>query len=90
MQRGYTNNFEVHNELHHGPGSPQPIQPISLTLYLNIITVGVNVEPQNGLISKAREDFKEYGGKDVQWIQLAQDRIQWRAFVNTILNLRDS
>jgi hypothetical protein len=22
------------------------------------------------------------------WIQMAQDRVQWRAFVNTVLNLR--
>jgi len=26
----------------------------------------------------------------VDWIQLAQDRIQWRAFVNTIMNRRVS
>jgi hypothetical protein len=22
------------------------------------------------------------------WIQLAQDKVQWRAFVNTVMNLR--
>jgi hypothetical protein len=25
---------------------------------------------------------------DVNWIQLAQDRVQWRACVNTVMNLR--
>jgi hypothetical protein len=24
----------------------------------------------------------------VNWIQLAQDRVQWRACVNTVMNLR--
>jgi hypothetical protein len=25
---------------------------------------------------------------DVGWIQLAQDRIRWRTFVNTVMNIR--
>jgi len=28
------------------------------------------------------------GCKDVEWIYLAQDRIQWQAVVNTVMNLR--
>jgi len=33
----------------------------------------------------------DLGGKGidgVNWIWLAQDRVQWQAFVNTIMNLR--
>jgi len=26
--------------------------------------------------------------EDVDWIKLAQDRVQWRTLVNTIMNLR--
>jgi hypothetical protein len=30
----------------------------------------------------------ETGMDGANWIQLAQDRVQWRAFVNTLMNLR--
>jgi hypothetical protein len=33
-------------------------------------------------------DLREIGWDDVDWIDMAQDRDQWRAFVSTILNLR--
>jgi hypothetical protein len=33
-------------------------------------------------------DLKEIGIDGSNWIQLAQDRVQWRAFVNTVMNLR--
>jgi hypothetical protein len=32
--------------------------------------------------------LKEIGWEGVDWIQLAQNRVQWRAFVNTVKNLR--
>jgi hypothetical protein len=33
-------------------------------------------------------DFKEIGWGDMNWIHLAQSRDQWRALVNTVMNLR--
>jgi hypothetical protein len=33
-------------------------------------------------------DLRETGWNIVNWIDLAQDRDQWRALVNTIMNLR--
>jgi hypothetical protein len=34
-------------------------------------------------------DFREIGWDGVDWIELAQDRDQWRALVNTVMmNLR--
>jgi hypothetical protein len=35
-------------------------------------------------------DLRETGIDEANWIQLAQDRIQWRAFVNTVMNVRVS
>jgi hypothetical protein len=32
--------------------------------------------------------LREIGIDGVNWIQLVQDRVQWRAFVNTVMNLR--
>jgi hypothetical protein len=32
-------------------------------------------------------DLREVGINGANWIWLAQDRVQWRAFVNTIINL---
>jgi hypothetical protein len=34
-------------------------------------------------------DLKEIGWDGRDWIKLAQDRDQWRALVNTVMNLRD-
>jgi hypothetical protein len=33
-------------------------------------------------------DLREIGWDGVDWIELAQDRDQWRALVNTVMNLR--
>jgi hypothetical protein len=33
-------------------------------------------------------DLREIEIDGANWIQLAQDRVQWRAFVNTVINLR--
>jgi hypothetical protein len=33
-------------------------------------------------------DLKEIGYEDVDWINLAQDRDQWRALVDAEMNLR--
>jgi hypothetical protein len=33
-------------------------------------------------------DLREIGMDGANWIQLAQNKIRWRAFVNTVMNLR--
>jgi hypothetical protein len=32
-------------------------------------------------------ELKEIGSDGANWIRLAQDRVQWRAFVSTVMNL---
>jgi hypothetical protein len=33
-------------------------------------------------------DLREIGIDEANWIRLAQDMVQWRVFVNTLMNLR--
>jgi hypothetical protein len=33
-------------------------------------------------------DLREIGIDGENWVQLAQDRFQWRAFASTVMNLR--
>jgi hypothetical protein len=35
-------------------------------------------------------NIREIGWGDMDWIDLAQDRDQWRALVNTVMNIRGS
>jgi hypothetical protein len=37
---------------------------------------------------RPKMDLRETGIDGENWIRLAQDRVQWRAFMNTVMNLR--
>jgi hypothetical protein len=39
-------------------------------------------------MNNVRMDLREIGWDGMDWIDLAQDRDQWRALVNTVMNLR--
>jgi hypothetical protein len=39
-------------------------------------------------VDNIRMDLGEIGWDGVDWFDLAQDRDQWRALVNTVMNLR--
>jgi hypothetical protein len=41
-------------------------------------------------VDNIRMDLGEVGWGDVDWIDLAQDRLKWRAVVNSVLNLQVS
>jgi len=46
--------------------------------------------PKHRWENNIRMDLREIGWKGVDWIYLAQDRDQWRAVMNTVMNLWDS
>jgi hypothetical protein len=44
--------------------------------------------PRRRWENNIRMDLREIGWGGMDWIDLAQDRDQWRALVNTVMNLR--
>jgi hypothetical protein len=44
--------------------------------------------PRRRWVDNIKMDLREIGWDGVDWIDRAQDRDQWRALVNTVLNLR--
>jgi hypothetical protein len=44
--------------------------------------------PRRRWVDSIRMDLTEIGWDDMDWIDLARDRDQWRALVNTVMNLR--
>jgi hypothetical protein len=44
--------------------------------------------PRRRSVDNIKMDLREIGWDGVNWMYMAQDRDQWRAHVNTILNLR--
>jgi hypothetical protein len=44
--------------------------------------------PRRRWVDNIKMDLREMGLDGVDWMDMAQDRDQWRAFVNTVLNLR--
>jgi hypothetical protein len=41
-------------------------------------------------VDNIKMDLREKGWGGMDWIYLAQDRDQWRALLNTVINLRDT
>jgi hypothetical protein len=44
--------------------------------------------PRRKWMDNITMDIREIGWEGMDWIYLAQDRDQWRALVNTVMNLR--
>jgi hypothetical protein len=44
--------------------------------------------PRRRWVDNIKMALRDIGWDDMAWIDLAQDRDQWRALVNTVMNLR--
>jgi hypothetical protein len=44
--------------------------------------------PRRRWVDNIKIDLREIEWDSMDWIELAQDRDQWRALVNTVMNLR--
>jgi hypothetical protein len=44
--------------------------------------------PRRKWVNSVKMDLREIGWDGMDWIDLAQDRNQWRALVNTVMNPR--
>jgi hypothetical protein len=44
--------------------------------------------PRRGWVDNIKMNLRDIGLDGMDWIDLAQDRDQWRALVNTVMNLR--
>jgi hypothetical protein len=44
--------------------------------------------PKRRWVDNIKMDFREIGWDPVDWIDMAQDRDQWRALMNKVLKLR--
>jgi hypothetical protein len=44
--------------------------------------------PRRRWVDNIKMDLREIGWDDVDWFDLSQNRDQWRALVNAVMNLR--
>jgi hypothetical protein len=44
--------------------------------------------PRRRWVDNMKMDLREIGWDDIDWIDLAQDRDQWKVLVNRVMNLR--
>jgi hypothetical protein len=56
--------------------------------YILFINFTICNLPRRRWVDNIKMDLREIGWDYMDWIDLAQDRDQWRALVNTLMNLR--
>jgi hypothetical protein len=74
MGRACSTNGEQKNAYRIWVGKPEEKRPLE--------------RPRRRWEDNIRMDLREIAWGDMDWIDLAQDRDQWMALVNTVMNLR--
>jgi hypothetical protein len=74
MDRACNTNLEKRNAYRIFVGNPEGKRPVG--------------RPRRTWVNNIRMDLREIGLDGMDWIDLARDRDQWRALVNTVMNLR--
>jgi hypothetical protein len=74
MGRAYSANGETRNAYRILVGNPEGNRPLG--------------RPRYRWVDNSKMDLKELGWDGMDWIELAEDRDQWRALVNAVMNLR--
>jgi hypothetical protein len=72
--RAYSTNGEKRNAYNILVGKPEGKRPVG--------------RPRHWWVDNIKMDLREIGWDGMDWIDLAQDRDQWRALLNTVINLR--
>jgi hypothetical protein len=74
MGRACSTNGEKRNAYRILVGKPEGKRPLG--------------RPRLWWVDNIKIDLREIGWDDMNWIDLTQDRDQWRALLNTVMNLR--
>jgi hypothetical protein len=74
MGRAYSTNVEKRNAFRILVGNPEGKRPLG--------------RPRRRWVNNIKMDHREIGWDGMDWIDLAQDRDQWRALVNAVMNIR--
>jgi hypothetical protein len=61
---------------------------IACKLILKSISSSGLGKPRRRWVDNIKMDLRQIGWDGMDWINLAQDRDQWRGLVNTVMNLR--
>jgi hypothetical protein len=74
MERACSTNGEKRNAYRTVVGQPEGKRPLGI--------------PRRRWLDNIKMDLREIGLDSMDWIDVAEDRDQWRALVNTVMNLR--